>query len=108
MLSKSEANREHKEFGRALAVEQESLDGMVAEDRAMDRGFKKEFADAAEHLDDLMRAYKARVRPTRDGVKLSFMVTPRPPAATIPMANPYRSCKPLTRVRADRPGDARG
>ena len=78
MLSKSEANREHKEFGRALAVEQESLDGLVAEDRAKDRGFKKEFGDAAEHLDDLMRAYKARVRPTRDGEKLSFMVSRGP------------------------------
>uniref|UniRef100_A0AAY5EAX4 Uncharacterized protein n=1 Tax=Electrophorus electricus TaxID=8005 RepID=A0AAY5EAX4_ELEEL len=63
---------ENNEFGEALKkhredVEafQETYDNAVAEDKLLDKGFRKEFSDVPGHVDQLYKLYKRRPRVQR-------------------------------------------
>ncbi|XP_075712589.1 cilia- and flagella-associated protein 43 isoform X2 [Rhinoderma darwinii] len=55
-----------KTFKAAVESFRESYDDLVAEDKLLDRGFKKEFSDVpAHHVDQLYKLYKKRPRVQR-------------------------------------------
>ncbi|KAG9490759.1 hypothetical protein GDO78_006209 [Eleutherodactylus coqui] len=55
-----------KTFSAAVESFRESYDDLVAEDKLLDRGFKKEFSDVSIHLvDQLYKLYKRRPRVQR-------------------------------------------
>ncbi|XP_069620079.1 cilia- and flagella-associated protein 43 [Ranitomeya imitator] len=55
-----------KTFKTAVESFQESYDDLVAEDKLLDRGFKKEFSDVpAHHVDQLYKLYRKRPRVQR-------------------------------------------
>ena len=45
-----------------MEKEQQAYDMSVAEDKDMDKGFKKEFADCEIYMDQLYKLYKKRPR----------------------------------------------
>ncbi|KAM4036639.1 cilia- and flagella-associated protein 43 [Anomaloglossus baeobatrachus] len=55
-----------KTFKMAVETFRESYDDLVAEDKLLDRGFKKEFSDVpAHHVDQLYKLYRKRPRVQR-------------------------------------------
>ncbi|KAK3269569.1 hypothetical protein CYMTET_21995 [Cymbomonas tetramitiformis] len=51
------------EFKREVDVFKEAYDALVVEDKALDKGFKKEFAECEEFVDALYKLFKRRQRP---------------------------------------------
>jgi WD40 repeat protein len=75
MKEKGRASQELKQFTRDLQAEQDKRDALASEEKSKDKLFKREFADAAELTDDLLRLFKGRVRPVdASGRKCGYLV----------------------------------
>jgi len=66
--SKGKTTAKIAEFRREVDSAKEALDALVAEDKAMDRGFKRDFAETDDLVDALYKLFKRRTAVVRNSV----------------------------------------